>query len=206
MTAAKTHVQLDDLPGITALLDRAWQGDRGAEAEFIALVYHHVEHLVRRVRRRYPGARQLESTEADTQEVLLRVLFARRGGRSRFASRGEFVSACFVAARNLLIDRLRRAQIRKQVTLEGDPGLPTTTVSVAARQVELEELELLDVVLNELSDEDYALVSLVYFAGLPMIKASSLLGLAESSGRDRMRRIKRQLGAEVRRLEGRGSL
>ena len=190
--------QFADLPEVTSLLDRAINGDEASVVQVVEMVYDYIQKVVQSIRRGFPGVRHLECTEADTNEVLMRVLLVRRDGRRPFRSRKEFLNACFMTARNLLIDRLRwldRAAAATEEVASSSPELPLD--DEAERK---EDIELFRVLLQELESDDYTLVSLIYFVGVSQTDAFRLMELPEATGRYRLNRIKAELARAARAL------
>ena len=196
------RVSFDDLPAVTALLDEARGGNRAATEALADLVFEHIEQLVRRVRQRFPGIQQLESTTADANEVFLRVMLKPQGEKKiKFESRSHFLGSCFTTAHRMLIDRLRAWQ-RQQARLQAVAETPRSSAADPAQLIEVDEdIAMVRLVLKELPPDDYSIVCLIYFLGMSQSKAFHLLDLPESTGRDRLKRIMVRLGAALRPLQ-----
>ena len=191
--------QIHQIADLTKKIRLATDGDPDAVSETIELVTMHIQSVVSKIRRSFPGIKHLENSEADTTEVFLRLLINSRTMSRPFANRNEFVNACFATARNLLIDRLRWYQ-HQAISMESVEGhLPSSHDSDPAESAELsDDIRLLQMTLNSLEANDYALVSLIYFEGFSQTDAFRKLELAESTGRHQLQKIKTKIAAAMK--------
>ena len=163
---------------ITQLLDSAAEGDAGAAAELLPLVYEHLRVLARQRMMHEPIDHTLQPT-ALVHEAYLRLV----GSTDlKWDSRGHFFGAAARAMRQILVERARRYQAAKRARRR---------VSVELYEVEPEwgglspdTLLALDEAVERLSaiDERKArIVMLRYFAGLSVDETAAALDLSRAT-------------------------
>ena len=159
---------------VTRILSAIEQGDAGASAELLPLVYEELRRLAAsRLAREAPG-RTLQAT-ALVHEAYVRLVDGDEA--RRWNSRGHFFAAAAEAMRRIVIDRararrrLRRGGDERRVALDLD-GLPDGAAGgdLLALDEALEHLECEDPVCAQL-------VKLRFFAGFGQGEAAEALGL-----------------------------
>jgi RNA polymerase sigma factor (TIGR02999 family) len=157
---------------ITRILDAIHQGDPGAAAQLLPLVYEELRALATaRMAKEKPG-QTLDAT-ALVHEAYLRLV-----GAQHFDSRGHFFAAAAEAMRRILIDRARSKQRVRHGG--GQRHLSLDQIRIAAETPDDQLLDL-DDALKQFADLDPVraeLVKLRFFAGLTMAEAAALLGIS----------------------------
>ena len=188
------------------LINRAWDGDTEAKNEFAELMLGSLCGMLHNLRLEMgPAARGLNCTEEDVSEIWLRMVEMKRGHARAYANRREFITAYYVAARNMLVDRIRRHGREvplpdRQTALDHAPGAVQRFTQPDVRADRNEQLSLLHFAMNSLGDDDQVLVTLIYSVGLQPTEAFRQLEMPESSGRARVMRIKLELGRAMQRF------
>jgi RNA polymerase sigma factor (TIGR02999 family) len=167
------------MTNVTRILTAIEQGDAGAAAQLLPLVYDELRKLAaQKLARESPG-QTLQAT-ALVHEAYLRLVDADKA--RNWDGRGHFFAAAAESMRRILIEaarrkrRLRHGGDRQQVELD-EALLPIDTP--------VEDLLALDEAIDQLAavDEQAAdLVKLRYFAGMSTEQAAESLGLSERSG------------------------
>jgi RNA polymerase sigma factor (TIGR02999 family) len=166
-------------PDLTVLLNRAADGQPGAAAEILPLVYQELRALAESRLRGEPTGVTLQAT-ALVHEAFLRIA----DDRQSWEGRRHFFSAAAIAMRRILVERARaragpkRGGGRRRVNLDSAAELslgPTPTEPDWAQ---------LDGALIELEGFDPSLVEVVhlrYFAGLSIDQTALSLGRSPRS-------------------------
>lgn len=161
---------------ITALL-HAWQnGDKTALEKTMPFLHAELRRLARRHMRAENAGHTLQAT-ALVNEAYLRLVDVELD----FQDRAHFLALASKVMRRILVDhargqqRLKRGAGQKPVSL--DESL------IAADTGELDSIDLLDLdeALNKLAEFDARLaggIELVYFGGLTMAEAATVLGIS----------------------------
>jgi RNA polymerase sigma factor (TIGR02999 family) len=151
---------MQDTPHITALLNRARQGDRSALDDLIQLLYAELHRLARLELRRDRQGHTLQPT-ALVNEAFIRMF---SGATPVFAGRAHFLGIAARVMRQVLVDYARSRGRKKR-----DGGFRTEFPVHAGASPLTPDLLEIDQALERLADEDPRLVSLLemrFFAGM----------------------------------------
>jgi RNA polymerase sigma factor (TIGR02999 family) len=159
---------------VTRILGAIEQGEPGASAQLLPLVYDELRKLAaQRLAQEKPG-QTLQAT-ALVHEAYLRLVDA--GNTLRWNSRGHFFAAAAEAMRRIVVDRARDKRRLKR-------GGAAQRVEIDLREISDEapdiDLLALDDALEQLERDDpvsASLVKLRFFAGLGQGEAAEALGL-----------------------------
>lgn len=163
---------------VTAILERAQQGDPKAAEELLPLVYEELRRLAAaKLAREQPG-QTLQAT-ALVHEAWLRI----SGESHSWSGRRQFFAAAAEAMRRILIERARR---RQRVRHGG--GLQKISLDELdlAENTDAELLLLVNESLDRLARHDPTgaeLIKLRFFTGLSNVEAAELLGLSERTSK-----------------------
>lgn len=164
-------------PGeITLLLKRADAGDAQAADQILPLVYGELRKLAAAKMARESPGHTLQPT------ALVHEAWLRLGGDDQpdWKSRAHFFSAAAEAMRRILIDKARqRGAVRHGAGLER-VSASATGFDVAAPDLDVAELLLLNEAIDNLAIHDARKAELVkqwYFAGLTLEEAAEAMGL-----------------------------
>ena len=178
---------------ITRVLNAIEQGEPGAAAQLLPLVYDQLRRLAaHKLAQEKPG-QTLDAT-ALVHEAYLRLV--ETDSPRSFRDRNHFFAAAASAIRRILIDNARRKQARKRGgDLERQPleDLPAPLPD--------EEVLALDEALGKLAVQDPVkaqLVELRYFAGMTSDQAAEVLGISPSTADRHWAYARAWLQAEVR--------
>jgi RNA polymerase sigma factor (TIGR02999 family) len=163
---------------VTRLLDAAAAGDRKAAAELLPLVYDELRKLAAaRLADESPG--QTLQPTALVHEAYLRLVVP--ADAARWEGRGHFFAAAAEAMRRILVDAARRKQRERhggrRRRVELDPHHP-------ADAPDTDRVLDIDAVLTRLAAEDpaaAAVVSLHFFAGLPIEEVAACTGVSRTT-------------------------
>src|SRR5262245_24802969 len=160
---------------VTHILSAIEQGDPHAAEQLLPLVYEELRKLAaQRLAQETPG-QTLQAT-ALVHEAYLRLVGVDQA--QHFNSKGHFFAAAAEAMRRIL---LNRARDRGRMKRGGDRRRVDLDQIEIALDTEDDQLIALDEALAQLAVEDPVaaqLVTLRFFAGLPLKEAASSLGLA----------------------------
>lgn len=164
-------------PGeITLLLKRADAGDAQAADQILPLVYGELRKLAAAKMARESPGHTLQPT------ALVHEAWLRLGGDDQpdWKNRAQFFSAAAEAMRRILIDKARqRGAVRHGAGLER-VSASATGFDVAAPDLDVAELQLLNEAIDNLAIHDARKAELVkqwYFAGLTLEEAAEAMGL-----------------------------
>ncbi|TWU28774.1 ECF-type sigma factor [Novipirellula artificiosorum] len=167
---------------ITTILSRIDSGDPRAAEELLPLVYDELRKLAAiRISREKPG-QTLEAT-ALVHEAYLRLVD--QESDQQWDSRSHFFAAAAEAMRRILIDRARSKQSLKH---GGDHQRMDFEIHCPASKETPERLLAIDEALSKLQQEHpqvAELLTLRYFAGVPMKDAAELLGISPATAKRR---------------------
>jgi RNA polymerase sigma factor (TIGR02999 family) len=163
---------------VTRILSSIEQGDPGAGAQLLPLVYDELRRLAtQRLAQERPG-QTLQAT-ALVHEAYLRLVDTEKV--QRWNSRGHFFAACAEAMRRILVDQARRKlSLRRGGNLQRHPiedreiEAPEPSVDVLAVHEALERFQGVDATAAQV-------VKLRYFAGLTIPQAAEALGISTST-------------------------
>lgn len=182
-------------PPITSLLQRARDGERGAEEELLELVYGQLHGVARSLMKGERPGHTLQPT-ALVNEAWLRLWGASTPSAN---DRGHFLRTAARAMRHVLVDHARakgaakRGQRSEAPTdyVEGIMGVfAAQSLDVLALHEALERL-------TELDEELARIVELRYFAGLSIDETAQTLGVSPSSVDRGWRTARAWLATEV---------
>jgi RNA polymerase sigma factor (TIGR02999 family) len=168
--------RLHAMNDVTRILSTIEQGDAGAAARLLPLIYDELRKLAaQKLAREQPG-QTLQAT-ALVHEAYLR-LVGNDGDAPHWNGRGHFFAAAAPAMRRILIERARRkgCQIHG-----GERQRRELHPDIAASTEPDEDLLALDTALAKLALRDPAkarLIELRYFAGLTGEAAAEILGIS----------------------------
>jgi RNA polymerase sigma factor (TIGR02999 family) len=172
-------LQPGQMSEITQVLAAIEQGDAGASAKLLPLVYDELRELAAlRIAQEKPG--QSLNATALVHEAYLRLV---DGDRQKcWDSRGHFFAAAAEAMRRILVDRARRHRARKN---GGDrPRIELAEDIAASTGSDGVDLLALDEALRELEalhPEKAQVVKLRFFAGCSLEETAELLGISRAS-------------------------
>jgi RNA polymerase sigma factor (TIGR02999 family) len=185
---------------VTRILEAIGQGDAGAAAQLLPLVYDELRRLAaERMAREKPG--QTLQPTALVHEAYLRL--AGPGEERHWDSRGHFFAAAAEAMRRILIDNARRKLSGKHggglVGREADPD----DFPVANHRDPLEVMAVHEALdrLAQKSPRKAELVKLRYFLGCTMAEAAQILGIAPATAEEDWTYAKAWLRRQWRRDE-----
>lgn len=162
---------------MTRILNAVTQGDPGAAAELLPLVYDQLRRMAAaRMQREAPG-HTLQPT-ALVHEVWLRLS---HGAPHSYESRAHFFAAAGEAMRRILVDHARRKHSQKR---GGSTVRETLDEDALVLAVEPSELLQVHEALDELARNDPQAAHLVkcrYFIGMTMEEAAVALGISKRS-------------------------
>ncbi len=136
--------------------------------------------IYRYVRFHLPTADAAEDVTADT------FLKAFRAAERYDAAKGSPESWLFRIAKNTVRDYLRRARIRRHISIGQMRDLACDAPSAEERLLFEERVALLLAAVAELSDADREIISLRYGSGFDSPHIAQLLGIRESAVRTRL--------------------
>lgn len=195
------HSEPGELPheGLLPLLRRAAEGDREAAEAAVPIVYEELRRLARAVRHRH-GGRDTLNTTALVHEAYLRIA---KAGEFHGESESQFYALAAKAMRTVLIDYARSAAAAKRGGDWSRTFLDDAIESVAARGVDIVELDEALHRLAILDDRKARLVELRVFAGASDAHAAETLGVSVPTIRREWRTtrawLRTELGSEVGR-------
>jgi RNA polymerase sigma factor (TIGR02999 family) len=163
---------------VTQILDAISQGDEGAAAQLLPLLYAELRRLAAAYLAREGPGQTLQPT-ALVHEAYLRLVGDAE--ERRWNSRGHFFGAAAQAMRRILVEGARRKQSAKHGGELQRLELEEFDVPVTPPP---EELLALDEALARLADDDAEaarVVDLHFFAGLSIEEAGEALGLSRAT-------------------------
>lgn len=164
---------LVSMTNVTQILAQIEQGDPGAAAQLLPLVYDELRKLAAAKMSQESPGQTLQAT-ALVHDAYIRLVDVEQA--QHWDSRGHFFAAAAEAMRRILVDNARRKQSLKR---GGDREREVLGDNIAA-PTELNLVDL-DEALTRLADSDSAaaeLVKLRYFAGLTMDEVAAVLGMS----------------------------
>jgi RNA polymerase sigma factor (TIGR02999 family) len=162
---------------VTGILQAIDQGDPGAAAQLLPLVYDELRQLAAQKLAQEKSGQTLEAT-ALVHEAYLRLV-----GDQAFANRAHFFAAAAEAMRRILVENARRKKrLRHGGELQKQP-LEANEPALAAPVDEIDLLALNDALdhLEAASPRRAQLVKLRYFAGFTLPEVAELLGISQST-------------------------
>jgi RNA polymerase sigma factor (TIGR02999 family) len=172
---ASSHVTLCSMSDVTRILKSIEDGDPGAAAELLPLVYDELRRLAAvKMSHEQPG-QTLQAT-ALVHEAYVRLV--EPDARRSWNDRGHFFIVAAEAMRRVLITNARRKQTVKR---GGDKNRVDVEPIELAAAIPSRELLALNDALTELAEHDPVkadLVKLRYFGGLTVAEAADTLGVS----------------------------
>lgn len=173
---------------IKSLYKRAKKADKMAACELLALYYPDIYVYLRRL----SGSNQ--DAEDLTQQTFLKVW----SSRGSFAGRSKFSTWLYRIAYNTYIDWRRgnvdKAQCRQdQWWLEREDRNPGPPANVAEHQLAQQLYEAVD----QLDEDKRQVVHLHYYQGLSIRETATVLGVATSTVKYRLREVLRVLRTKI---------
>ena len=168
---------------VTQVLKAASQGDAGASAELLPLVYEELRRLAhaRMSAEHQGGAGQTLQPTALVHEAYLRLLGDQH---VQWQNRGHFFGAAAEAMRRILVERARRSRRlkhggdRKRIDLDAaDIAADESAHDLVALDEALTRLQTMD-------DRKAQIIMLRYFAGLSIEDTAQALGLSRTTVKD----------------------
>ena len=185
---------------VTRILDAIGQGDAGAAAQLLPLVYDELRRLAaQRMAQEKPG--QTLQPTALVHEAYLRLVG--QGEERLWDSRGHFFAAAAEAMRRILIDNARRklsgkrggGLVKQEVGLDDFPvANPRDPLEVIAVHEALDRLA-------QKSPRKAELVKLRYFLACTMAEAAQILRIAPTTAEEDWTYAKAWLRRQLRRDE-----
>jgi len=185
---------------VTRILDAIGQGDAGAAAQLMPLVYEELRRLAaEKMAQEQPG--QTLQPTALVHEAYLRLVG--QGTDRHWDSRGHFFAAAAEAMRRILIDNARRKLSGKHGGGLANRRADPDNFPVANPRDPLEVMSVHEALdrLAEKSPRKAELVKLRYFLGCTMVEAAQVLGIAPATAEDDWTYAKAWLRRECRRDE-----
>ncbi len=180
-------------PSVTALLERARQGDREALTTLLPLVYDELRRLARgQMRRERPG--QTLSSTGLVHEAWLRV-----SASSHLApqNRAHFVAIAANAMRQILVERARARHAAKRGGHRQKVTLDETSLSGEAPDVVVLAVDRALEKLAALDPDQARLVELRYFGGLSVEETAEAMGISPATVKRRWTSARAFLAAEL---------
>ncbi len=146
----------------TVLLRRLNDGDRGAAAELLPMVYDELKRLAGRYMQGEASSHTLQAT-ALVHEAYLRLIDAPKAG---WESRGHFISVAATAMRHVLVDHARAKKAEKRGGGRPKVCLEEALVLYEERAVDLIALDEALEQLEQLDAQLARIVDLRFFGGL----------------------------------------
>jgi RNA polymerase sigma-70 factor (ECF subfamily) len=179
MTAPLSSLHTEHL---APLLERMQQGDREATDELIRRAGLRLEHLARRMLRRFPVVRQNVQTVDVLQETYLRLLNALREVRPE--NTRHFFALATRHVRQHLLDLVRRFRNKGHCALD-DHAEPVAAGTGSAEVEELERWATLHEAVEALPDEEREVFGLRFYQGLTWPEIAGLVPFDERTARRR---------------------
>jgi RNA polymerase sigma factor (TIGR02999 family) len=164
---------------VTRLLNAVGGGNTNAAAELLPLVYQEL----RRQARLQMGQERAEHTLQATALVHEAYVRLVDGGQTHWGGRGHFFTAAAEAMRRILIEHARRKHALKYGGQNHRVELDDDCPPISSPCDNVDDLLALDEALEQLAKEDAEkaeLVKLLYFAGLNLEEAGSVLGISRT--------------------------
>jgi RNA polymerase sigma factor (TIGR02999 family) len=163
---------------VTQILESIQQGNPKGAEELLPLVYHELRKLAAHKMAREKPGQTLQAT------ALVHEAWLRLGGdqQPHWQSRAHFFGAAAEAMRRILIDRVRKRQVRAGSDLASREELHESRIALRVPDAELLALhEVLDQ-LEKVDASAARLVKLRYFIGMSMAEAVQVIGISHRHG------------------------
>jgi RNA polymerase sigma factor (TIGR02999 family) len=164
---------------VTRILNAIDHGDRHASEELLPLVYEQLRELAARKMAQETPGQTLQPT-ALVHEAWLRLV----GGQNiQWEGRAHFFGAAAEAMRRILINNARRKRAVRHGGGQQRVDIEAIEIATAVKD---DEMLAVDEALERLSQQDRPkaeLVKLIYFVGLTIPEAASILGISEPTAK-----------------------
>ena len=177
----------------TMLVDRLQQGDFGAADQLFPLVYDQLRALAARYSQRQPSENTLQPT-ALVHEAYLKMVNARS---QEYRGKEHFCAVAATAMRQILCTYAERKRTLKRGG--GAKQVSLSRVTLSEKQDPVDTLDL-DAALKRLESADEQLsrvTELLYFGGLQLEEAATVLGISRSTVARRWRKARAFLNHEL---------
>jgi RNA polymerase sigma factor (TIGR02999 family) len=162
---------------VTALLLSWSEGDEGAPARLMPLVYDELRRLARDYLRRERPDHTLQPT-ALVNEVYLRIVDQRRVSMQ---NRAQFFGLAAQIMRHILVDHARTRGAEKRGALQPKLSLDETRIAIEDRAAELVALDDALKSLAEIDLRKSQIVEMRFFGGLSVEETASALGVSDKT-------------------------
>jgi RNA polymerase sigma-70 factor (ECF subfamily) len=182
---------------VTMLLKRFSDGDQGALAELMPLIYNELHRLASSYLRRERSDHTLQTT-ALVHEAYLRLVDQKD---AHWKGRGHFLAVAAQTMRRILVDYARRHKAGKR----GGP-LPRLSLEegVAVSEEQSESLLLLDGLLTRLGaidPQEVRIIELRFFGGLSVEETADVMGISPTTVKREWSVAKKWLARELGRVK-----
>ena len=164
---------------VTRILNAIDHGDRHASEELLPMVYEQLRELAARKMAQEAPGQTLQPT-ALVHEAWLRLV----GGQNiQWEGRAHFFGAAAEAMRRILINNARRKHALRHGGGQQRVDIEAIEIATAVKD---DEILAVDDALERLSQQDRPkaeLVKLIYFVGLTIPEAASILGISEPTAK-----------------------
>ena len=164
---------------VTRILNAIDHGDRHASEELLPLVYEQLRELAARKMAQEAPGQTLQPT-ALVHEAWLRLVGAQN---IQWEGRAHFFGAAAEAMRRILINNARRKRALRHGGGQQRVEIEAIEIATAVKD---DEMLAVDDAIERLSQQDRPkaeLVKLIYFVGLTIPEAASILGLSEPTAK-----------------------
>lgn len=194
----KPTVTSDD---VNALLARARQGDDGAIAQLMPLVYDELKRIAaRHMRRERPG--QTIQATALVHEAYLRLL---KDKARPWQNRAHFRAIAASSMRQILVERARARAAAKRGGRGERITLDEATLAVRGRDTDVESIDEALRRLAHLDPRQARIVELRFFGGLTVEEAAEALDISPATLKREWSVARAWLRRELTREDARGS-
>jgi RNA polymerase sigma factor (TIGR02999 family) len=187
---------------VTVILRRVQDGDAGASAELLALIYDELRRLAARKMASESPNQTLQPT-ALVHEAWLRLA---GDAAPQFENRAHFFGAAAEAMRRILIERARRRLATKRGA--GAEAVPLDEVEIPVPTQSDDQLLAVNEALEKfaaLDSRKAELVKLRYFVGMSYVEAAAALGIAVPTAKQWWAYARAWLSVEMRGSLSRGA-
>jgi RNA polymerase sigma factor (TIGR02999 family) len=176
----------------TEILSRATDGDAGASAALLPLVYDELRRVASTYLSRQPPGHTLQPT-ALVHEAYMRLV----GSDRAWKGRAHFLAAAAMSMRRLLVDH---ARARKTAKRGGGVRVQLNGATAAPTRQEIQILELNDLLdkLGRLDERKSRVAEMKLFGGLTLDQIAESLGISRSVAGDDWTVARAWLAAEIR--------
>jgi len=162
---------------VTALLNQLADGDKGAEAKLVPLIYDELRRLAARSLRYERRDHTLQAT------ALVHEAYIKLAGQRdvKWQNRTQFFAIASQAMRRILVDYARRQQRSKRGGRQAHVALDEICVVSPCPSDELLAVDESLASLEKLDPQQARIVELRYFGGLTVEESAEVLGISEKT-------------------------